>query len=236
MGKVVVTQEFNPGNARWCETHNRLECTKHRSKGRGDCHALAIRGLNACTMHSGRKKEVARAIGEARISAWNPYGRAEQPISAPMAVLGVLQMTWLRLGFVTKLLQEQVALEGGRADNPNDVDEPNASGLIGYRYGAAGKDGVVYVQSEEVRALATWEAAERDRIVKYAKTAHDMGISERVTQLAERWGDLVADNVSALLVALDLSPEQAVRVPALIQQHLGSIDLEALGAAENKAA
>lgn len=226
--------ENNPGQAKWCEEHQRLECTKNRTKGRGPCHCAAIRGTNSCTGHGGINKDVAKIQGEARrrVSAWNPHGEADNPVSAPMAVLSVLQMSWLRLASYSELLRKQVVTQGDTADNPDGDDDPQSSGLIGFRYGAAGKDGVIYRQSEEVRALVALEAAERDRIVKYAKVAHDMGISDKLLGLAEKWGDMVASQIAVLLDALDLSPEQTVRVPALLQQHLGSIDLTSLGIGE----
>lgn len=219
-----------PKWGRWCPDHNRAECTKNRSKGRGPCHGPAIRGTDTCQMHSGVTREVAKVQGETRITAWRAIG-GNATIDYRMAVLGVLQMTWLRLAAYGELLRRQVASEGDTASDPAETDEPQASGLIGYRYGAAGKDGIVYVQSEEVRALVALEAAERDRVVKYAKTAHDMGISDRLTSLAERWGDVVATRISALIADLDLTPEQSARVPELVSRHLGSIDVESISAA-----
>lgn len=219
-----------PGGARWCEEHRRWECARPRSKGRGTCHGIAIAGLDKCRMHAGVKGEVAKAQGQAVITAWNAMGAAPD-IDYRMAVLGVLQMTWLRLATYSELLRRQVAAEGDAiGDEPFDPDEgdPKTSGLIGYRYGAAGKDGRIYAQSEEVRALVALESAERDRVVKFAKAAHDMGISERLTSLAERWGDLVAGRISAILGELNLTPEQQARVPALIQRHLGAIDTDAM--------
>jgi hypothetical protein len=56
-----------------------------------------------------------------------------------------------------------------------------------------------------------------------------MGISDRLTSLAEKWGDLVATRITTMLDALDLSPEQTERVPALLQAHLGSIDMDTMG-------
>ena len=216
--------------ARWCDTHDRWECVKPRSRGRGTCHGAAISGTNRCRMHAGTRGEVAKAEGQTVITAWNAMGGAPN-IDYRMAVLGVLQMTWLRLGAYSELLRRQVAAEGEVTEaEPFDPDEenPKTSGLIGYRYGAAGKDGRIYAQSEEVRALVALESAERDRVVKFAKTAHDMGISERLTSLAERWGDLVAGRISAILGELNLTPEQQARVPALIQRHLGDIDMDAM--------
>lgn len=232
--KVILDKDNNPGGARWCETHNRLECTKNRSKGRGECHKPATRGTNSCDNHAGTTREISRVQGEGRITAWTPHGVADNPVSAPMAVLGVLQMSWLRLGAIGELLRRQVALEQELSGDIGEEDEPKTSGFIGFRYGAAGKDGVIYVQSEEMRALVTLEAAERDRVVKYAKVAHDMGISDKLIGLAERWGDVVAGRIALMLDALDLSPEQTARVPALLNLHLGSIDVESLGSAPKK--
>lgn len=220
----------NPGGARWCPDHNRLECTGNRSRGRGICHGPAIRGTSKCRTHAGKKTELAKAQGQAVITAWNAMGGTPN-IDYRMAVLGVLQMTWLRLAAYSELLRRQVAAEGEVTEAEIfDPDEgsPKTSGLIGYRYGAAGKEGRIYAQSEEVRALVALESAERDRVVRYSKVAHDMGISERLTSLAERWGDLVAGRISAILGELNLTPEQQARVPELIQRHLGTIDMDAV--------
>jgi hypothetical protein len=233
MAIIRTGPDFNPGNARYCETHGRLECTKNRKHGAGECHQAAVRGTNACRNHSGYSLAVTKVQGEARITAWNPAGQAVA-VDASSAVLGVLQMTYLRLGMYADLLRRQVVTEGDTAGDLHETDTPEASGLIGHRYGMGGKDGITYVQTEEVRALVTLEAAERDRVVKYAKTAHDMGISDRLTSLAERWGDIVATRISLMLDGLDLSPEQAAQVPALLQLHLGSIDMTALETGDSK--
>lgn len=219
--------DFNPGGARYCEEHGRLECTKNRTKGRGVCHQAAVRGTDACRNHSGYSLEVAKVQGEARITAWNPHGQTVA-MDASSAVLAVLQMTYLRLGMYADLLRRQVATEGDTAGDLQETDTPEASGLIGHRYGMGGKDGITYVVAEEVRALVSLEAAERDRVVKYAKTAHDMGISDQLVSLAERWGDVVAGRIATMLDALELTEGQAAMVPALLQLHLGSIDMTAL--------
>lgn len=228
--KVALTKENNPGGARVCPDHwDRLECTKNRTKGRGPCHQPAVRGTNACRNHSGIREDVLKAQGEARITAWNPNGPGTT-IDAGAAVLAVLQMTYLRLGAYSELLRRQVVIDGDTAEDLRETDSPSASGLIGHRYGMGGKDGITYVQTEEVRALVMLEAAERDRVVKYAKTAHDMGISDRLTSLAERWGDIVASRIAVMLDALGLTEDQQALVPGLLQAHLGSIEMEGMAA------
>jgi hypothetical protein len=197
------------GPGRWCPDHQNRECAKNRKHGRGPCHAPAIAGTDTCRIHAGTTAAVAKAKGQARITAWKAFG-APADVDYRMSVLGVLQMTCLRLAAYSELLRRQVDTEGGEndglAEGNADSEELKGSGLIGHRYGAAGKDGIIYRQSEEVRALVALEAAERDRVVKYAKT-----------------------RMSMMLGDLNLTQEQTLLVPGLISKHLGSIDLDAIG-------
>lgn len=232
---IKLGPDNNPGHARWCPDHGRLECTKNRGpkRGGGHCHQPAIRGLNACRTHCGHRGTVAKAKGAARITAWSAVGEPAEGkgVSSGMAVLGVLQMTWLRLAAYGELLRQQVARDNPPEPRPEGFDpggEVQSDGLIGFRYGAAGKDGNIYAQTEEVRALVLLEAAERDRVVKYAETAHKMGISERLTNLAEKWGDVVAGRITLVLAGLELTPEQEAKVPGLIHTHLGQIDVDTM--------
>lgn len=233
-----LNKDNNPGGARWCDTpgHERLECTANRSRGRGECHGPAIRGTSKCKLHGGRSVKVASVIGRAEIvTAWSGRGQAAEPVDAGMAVLGMLQMSWLRANAYGELLRQQVMKEASLQPD-HDGLEPGGpvhpSGLIGYHFGAAGRDGTIYAVSEEIRALVKLESDERDRVVKYAKTAHDMGISEKITKMAERWGDVVAGRITAVLGALELTREQELMVPALLQIHLGQIDVMSLGSPE----
>lgn len=223
----------NPGRARWCESHRRLECTKNRTKrqGGGPCHAAAIKGTNVCRNHGGYRTDVLKAKGEARITAWNALGPvdSEDRVEPSMAVLGMLQMAWLRAAAYGELLHRQVVNQASDEPDHEGLEGGDASGktsgLIGYRYGAAGKEGHIYAVNEEVRALVPLESAERDRVVRFAKTAHDMGISERLINLAEKWGDVVAGRITLILAGLELSPEQERKVPGLIHTHLSNIDV-----------
>ncbi len=228
--------ENNLGGARWCTEHGDIASKKHggrwdcskRKRNREPCHGPAIRGMDACRKHVGMSKEVAMARGEAKITAWSHFGDATKTVAPGLAVLSVLQMSWLRLAAYSTLLKEQAEQAAERIDTEDLLDAGLSvtSGIIGHRYGAAGKEGHIFAQAEEVRALVTLEAAERDRVVKYAKVAHDMGINDRLTNLAERWGDVIATRVTNILDGLDLSPEQLRRVPVLVQSHLGSIDVD----------
>lgn len=227
--KVRLDADNNPGEAFWCDDHKRLECTRNRRRTNERCHAPAIKGIAGCQMHSGHRRDVAKAKGDAIITAWSAIGKPKngKQIDSGMAVLGMLQMSWLRAAAYGELLRQQVVNNEVEPDQDGlgAGDTVVPSGLIGYRYGAAGKDGHIYAVSEEARALVALESAERDRVVKYAETAHKMGISERLTNLAEKWGDVVAGRIALILAGLALTAEQEAQVPALIQEHLSQIDM-----------
>ena len=191
-------------------------------------------------------RQVQLLKGEAQISAWNAMGRpAPNTTSDPGQIaLGLLQMSWLRVAAYSDMLRRQVqsdlseaaAREGGQGTGDGQGTEGSGGasdglkveGLIGHTYSAT-STGEIYEASEAVRALVTLEAQERDRAMNFAVQAHKMGISNRLTALAEQWGDVVAGRVAAMLADLDLTPDQQKRVPLLVQSYLGSIDMESIG-------
>ncbi len=183
----------HPGQ-RWCATHGRHECCKRSKRRPGDdCHAPAIRGTDACRNHAGKKTSVAKVQGEA-ITAWSALS-GEATVTSKQAVMGMLQMTWLRAHLYAGLLREQV--EAAQAERGSDVGGgvgPGVgagAGLVGNTFGASPSVGV-YATGEAPRSVSTQEAAERDRVVRYAKTAHDMGIAEDQIRIAESQGAMLA--------------------------------------------
>lgn len=234
----------NPGGAKWCEQHERFECTRQRTKKRGDCHNIAVSGTDVCLNHGGQSLDVLKAKGAANKAMTAFSALAGVPTVEPgRAVLAMLQMSWLRLHLYAGLLEAQLAAQGGTADDvPADLDDvdpsdpaadgPITGGLIGHTYAPAkGGEGRV-VTGEAPRALVVLEAAERDRIVRYAKVAHDMGIAEREVKLAEQQGQLLARVITQVLGDLELSPVQQAKAPSVIRTRLrAAAELEAGGAA-----
>lgn len=224
-----------PGGARWCEQHRRNECTKQRVKGRGECHNIAVSGTAVCLNHGGQSLDVLRARGEANkaITAFSALGGVPN-IEPGYAVLASLHLSWLRLHLYASLLEQQV---GAEHDEPigswnGDLEDEDfgrgvgrqqspagTAGLVGHTF-AADKQAGVFASAEAVRALVALEAQERDRVVRFAKTAHDMGIAEREVKLAESQGALLAAVVRGILGDLDLSAVQLERAPEVIQRHL----------------
>jgi hypothetical protein len=212
---------MNPGGATWCEGHGRFECTKTSKRSHERCHSWAIRGTAACRNHSGKRLAVAKAQGEA-ITAWSAFAGLAT-VTTTEAVLGMLQMSWLRAHLYATLLEEQVAqvraqsgglpaLDGeeegdGGGQVRGAVPVGPGVGLVGHTFGAV-KDIGIYATGEAARGLTMLEAAERDRCVRFAKTAHDMGIAEHQVRLAEQQGQMIAEVIQRVLATLDLSAAQ----------------------------
>lgn len=226
-------QPTNPAQGgRWCGQHNRSECTKNRKKG-GDCHNPAISGLDACRMHGGQKGQVLKAKGQA-ITAWDAMS-GDPSVSSSEVVLRVLQMTWLRVNLLSGLLREQFEAEQqaraaaavstatagapGSASAAGSVDVGPGAGLIGHTVSASPGIGT-YVSGEALRGLAKMEADERERTVKFAKAAHDMGIAEKHLALAETFTQELAGLIQRILDGLDLTPQQWQLVAVVVPREL----------------
>lgn len=216
MAVTDPTRQPDPtrGGAIWCDQHRQWECAKLRKNGT-TCHGAAIMGLDACRMHGGQRREVLKAKGEA-LSAWRAVpGR--QDVTPSEAVLAMLQMSWARANLYASLLQRQVA-EADAAGVGGLGDDPGlgpGAGLVGHTRSGV-KDIGIFATGEAARGLTKLEAEERDRCVRYAKVAHDMGIADREIRLAEAQGALLAGAISRILDALELSPSQRSRVPEIV--------------------
>jgi hypothetical protein len=135
--------------------------------------------------------------------------------------MAMLQMSWARVHLYAGLLERQVAdaqeLEGGGqglGGGSNPELGPGA-GLIGHTRSGV-KDIGIFATGEAARGLTSLEEKERDRCVRFAKTAHDMGIADREIRLAEAQGALLAGAISRILDALELSPSQRALVPSVV--------------------
>lgn len=176
--------------ARWCTEHGRWECNAAIENH----HASAIRGMAKCRHHVGRSTAMAKALGEANLIAWSTEaaradGKQLPALDPGVVVLDQLRVAMLRADLYGELLRWQL-----------EVDEE--AGLIGRTF-AAGRDGQRVETGEQVRGLARLEAEWRDRVVRFAKTAHDMGIADAQIELQQAQAELV---VSAFLAALAAIP------------------------------
>lgn len=188
--------------ARWCEDHGRWECVSTAKRAAdGVCHGSAISGSDRCRMHAGRPAAMVKALGEANLLAWSTAAARDAGVAAAVmdpgtVVLEQLRVAVLRADVYGELLRHQLLVD----ETP---DGRVAAGLVGVTY-AAGRDGARVETGEQVRALARSEAEWRDRVVRFAKTAHDMGIADAQIELQQAQAELV---VSAFLAALSALPD-----------------------------
>lgn len=184
-------------------------------------------------MHGGQKGEVLKAKGEA-ITAWSAAG-GTPTVNASEVVLRVLEMTWFRANLLAGLLQQQFEAEQAARGEAMVVaaeedgtpegavarrgDVGPGAGLIGHTRSAAPGVGV-YVTGEALRGLAQMEERERQNAVKFAKTAHDMGIAEEHLRLVETHTAELAGLIGRILDGLDLTPAQRQLVAVVVPREL----------------
>lgn len=159
--------------ARWCDAHRKWECSKHSRRSEdGNCHQWAITGTATCRLHSGRTLAAAKAIGAANMLVWSTQAAGDAPGLDPgRVVMDQLRVAVLRADLFGELVRLQM------------IEDPSG-GIVGVTR-AAGHDGGAVETGEQVRGLVKLEAEWRDRAVRFAKTAHDMGIAEREIEMAE---------------------------------------------------
>lgn len=140
-------------------------------------------------MHSGKKSAVAKAQGEANLVAWSleAAGRLA-PLDLADRMLALIHLTTARHAVYAHELHEQYSVE-------------HAGGLVGATW-AVGRGGESVQSGEQLRGLAKLEADERDRLARYIRNAHDMGIAERVIELHQGQAQLVVTAFVAGLAAL----------------------------------
>ncbi len=197
----------SPDRGRWCEEHQRFECTSPRKGGRGPCHQQhLVRGSDKCRMHLGRKASV--VIGEelAR-QAVITYG-LPRDISPTDALLEEVRysaghVAWLRAK-VAELEAED--LVWGKTE---EVDK-----------GATEFAGVDTTHAAAVNVWLDLYFRERKHLLDLTKTAISVGIEERRVRLAEAQGSLMNDVIRRILARLSLSPDQSALLPVVVPEEL----------------
>lgn len=164
-----------------------------------------MRGQAYCKNHVGKTRELAKAQGEVNLLAWSARaGGDEGPLDLGRTVMDQLRVAVMRAELLGRLLQSEVAVEGGH----------RVKGLVARK-------------ANDVRALVKLEASERDRVVRIAKTAHDMGIDEQHVQIAQRDAERV---IAAQQMQLDLlHRELAGGLPPALRSRLIEVFLVGIG-------
>lgn len=186
---TVMTHEdlMSRSGATWCDEHSRWECAANTSRPH---HATAMRGQAYCRLHVGMTTELAKRQGEVNLAAWRAQGQESTgPVDLGATVLEQLRLAVMRADLYGELLRLQ-------------YDDEGYGGLVGATH-AAGRDGARVETGETVRALAKLEGEWRDRVVRFAKTAHEMGIDERHIEIEQARAQIVISAISGAVEDLD---------------------------------
>jgi hypothetical protein len=202
-------QPDEPHGGRWCDQHQRYECTRQRNRGRGTCHGSAVADADECRMHLGRKAADVIAEAEAR-KAVVTYG-LPRDISPTDALLEEVRYT---AGHVAWLREKVAELEA--ADlvwGVTEESDQQATEFPGTNVTRAAKPNV-WLQLYQ---------SERKHLVDVTKAAISAGIEERRVKLAEAQGAVLVGVIRAILADLDLSAVQQARVPEVVPRHLRAV-------------
>ena len=185
----------SPGQGRWCEEHERFECTSSRKGGRGDCHGHhLVRGTDKCRMHLGKKAAPVIAEALAR-KAVETYG-LPRDISPTDALLEEVRYS---AGHVAWLRAKVAELEA--ADLVWGVTEESDKQATEF-------PGTDTTRSATVNMWLDLYHRERKHLLDLVKTAISVGIEERRVRLEEAKGQVVAELIRRILGRLDLNDAQ----------------------------
>lgn len=199
-------QPSGPEHGRWCDEHERWECTRHRNRGRGICHGSAVADEDHCRMHLGKKAADVISEAEAR-KAVATYG-LRRDIAATDALLEEVQWTAGHVAW----LREKVA-EIKAADlvwGMTEQAEKNATEF----------DGTDTTYAAKPNVWLQLYMAERKHLLDVTKAAISVGIEERRVKLAEAQGALLNEVLRRIFARLNLSPEQSALLPLVVPEEL----------------
>jgi hypothetical protein len=104
------------------------------------------------------------------------------------------------------------------------------AGQLGLSWRRAGMLGAALAEAsadagdpEAVAWLAAAEAAERDRVVRFAAVAHQMGLAEYWKRLTRMYGDELVVMIDGILRDLHLDAAQRDRVPEVVPRWLRAL-------------
>jgi hypothetical protein len=189
---------------RWCEEHARWECTKSRSKGRGQCHGPEKLGTGACRMHAGPGQDLAHEDAKLR----SRVGGIPLDVTPSQALLGEVRYqagvcAWL--DEVVGGLTESGAVWGvERRVVRNHGEFP----------------GVEITEAARLHLFVQWHARAHDQLVRACESALRANVEERLVRMAELDGAKVFAAMNRGLMRMDLTPVQWERARQVMPQVL----------------
>ena len=190
------------------------KCSRRRTNGE-PCTKWPMKGQKVCATHGGSSPQ-AKAAAERRIQA----AQAEAAVvtfGLPREIDprdALLEEVYRTAGAVDWLHQQIRALA------PDDViwgkaEEVNKQG--------GEFPGLDVTHKAAVNIWVDLWQRERKHLMDVCKVAIAAGIEERKVRLAEQQGALLAGVIKSILGDLNLTPEQAAKVPEVVPRHLRSV-------------
>lgn len=171
-------------------------CTARTKKG-NPCRGKAIRGANVCRMHGGAAPQV-RAAAARRVAISDIRKEAARlgemidvdPIDAILEMVKEAAANVAALRLALAELHIDVRVDGTAIAFPSNIDNRGS------------RDPAL------PHVLVVMYDQERDRLVRYSKTALEAGVDERRLLLAEQQAQKLGKVVEAAVRALNPTPEQ----------------------------
>lgn len=211
--ETVVRERTNPSAAPQPGNPSPARCKAKSARTGQQCRLWPIKGALVCGSHGGRAPQV-RAAADRRLAAaeWSrSYGQPAADADPSGVVLD--EIKWAA-GHVAWLRERVREIEPSALIWGKDTETAKRSTEF---------PGVDVVHAAKANGWLALYNAERDRLTRMCKIAHDMGISERHVELAERLGAQLGDALRGLLGDLNLNPEQQLIAAEAVPRHLRAI-------------
>lgn len=163
-------------------------CTAKSSRTGQQCKKPAMDGATVCGSHGGRAPQVKAAAARRMV-----FAAARAEVDAERGRLGY-SIEGDPSDFVLELVHEAA---GNVAALRQLVQELDAGVGVGAIAGNAGSTSKLNEALPHIFVVMYNE--ERERLAKWSKTAHDMGIDDRRIELAEQQGRLIAEVLRSAL-------------------------------------
>lgn len=179
------------------------------------CARYAIEGGTTCRVH-GSGSKTAKAAAKRRIAEAKATAEAEKAVT----LLGLPRDI-----NPTDALLEEIRWTAGHVEwARKQVQALDAEGLTwgldSQKETRGEKFETTYTEKGQLSVWYGLYMREREHLAKVCALALRSGVEERRVRVAEAYADQVCGLIDRLLVALDLSAEQAARAPELVASEL----------------
>jgi P27 family predicted phage terminase small subunit len=207
MGPNNPTLTTTPDQGRWCDEHERWECTRNRSRGRGPCHGPSVLGMTACRAHAGVDIHSNAGHLLALQARKNPIAGQPMDIGPAEALLWrvrVLAGEVQRLDDLIAGLEQDELVWGVVSEETTETD--------------AGPQ----VKSTSQSRISVWLVlrSQRERALQDAcEAALRANIEERLVRLAESQGAVIHHLLLTVLADFGIEQDDP-RIPMIIPARL----------------